>query len=99
MNAVPQQRRSTREGRMSVRVSQRPGFSRWLAIALLFAAALALPKPAHAQVGAQRLLLQATTSEEARYSLRARPAAPGVARQKPVALDVRRDMTLYSTDL
>ena len=41
----------------------------------------------------QRLLLQATTSEDARYSLRARPAAPGVARQKPVALDVRISST------
>jgi len=89
MKAVLRQRQSTREGRMSVRVSQRPAFYHWLAIALLFAAALALPRSAHAQAGAQRLLLQATTSEEARYSLRARPAAPGVARQKPVALDVR----------
>lgn len=90
MKSVPQQRRSTHAGRSSVRVSQRPGLGRWLAIALFVAAALALPKPAHAQVGPQRLLLQATTAEEARYSLRARPATPGVARQKPVALDVRQ---------
>jgi len=92
MATVSNQRMSARAGAARIRASQsRLAAATWILLGILAAALLAVPRPAHGQaLGVQRLLHTATTSEDARYVASARLPALGVARQKPVQLDVRR---------
>ncbi|MEO8536603.1 MAG: M12 family metallo-peptidase [Betaproteobacteria bacterium] len=62
----------------------------WLGVAAMGAAVLAAPQPARAVVQADRLLGTASAADNERYSALSRRAAAGVARQMPVALDLRR---------
>jgi len=92
MATVSNQRMSARAGAARIRAAQsRLAAATWILLGILAAALLAVPRPAHGQaLGVQRLLHTATTSEDARYVASARLPALGVARQKPVQLDVRR---------
>ena len=86
MKAVPRSRRSTC---VSTGWPAR-GISRCVGVALLSLVMLAQHGLASAQPIAQRLLQSAPDADNARYSLKARPATPGVVRQKPVQLDTQR---------